>query len=587
MRKFLLATSTAAMVLILSGTAFAENDQFQSEQTTPQAATPQAADSGPNSATGASPEAPANEELVPPKETAQAKPIQPAENIAVSEQLRDLIENRLQQYVPRRQDRAGVEAFYRKRDFAPVWVSAGKPLGRVQQAADFLRDVAADGLDPEDYPTLRFSDANPSRLAADELALTNSVVTFVRHASTGRVAFTRVSGSIYFDLKVPDLEQVLEKIAASSDLRDILDSFNPQQPQYKALKAELALARRSQSAAAPKGKSAARGKDRGESKSEAGRIDIIIANMERWRWLPHELGAAYVMVNVPDYTLKVVNLGKTVWSTRIVVGKPGTYATPLLTETMEYITVNPTWNVPPSIIRNEYLPALERDPGALARIGLEVGRNRDGSIRVYQPPGERNALGRIRFNFPNRFLVYQHDTPDKNLFEKTTRAFSHGCMRVQNPDRYAEVLLSLSQPEDGYSIQRIRSLYGTGERTINFKNPIPVYVTYQTAFVDDAGKLQTRPDIYGLDKAITNLLKGNSQVADIPISRNYTSSSKPVMAHIPSGRRNDAADESFGWGRDWQPNYFYGERGGPRDWQPNFFRGGRSGYGPFDRFRSW
>jgi murein L,D-transpeptidase YcbB/YkuD len=120
--------------------------------------------------------------------------------------------------------------------------------------------------------------------------------------------------------------------------------------------------------------------------------------MERWRWLPHELGAAYVMVNVPDYTLKVVNLGRTVWSTRIVVGKPGEYATPLLAETMKYITLNPTWNVPPSIIRNEYLPVLERDPNALSRLGLKIKHDRNGSIHIFQPPGERNALGRIRFN---------------------------------------------------------------------------------------------------------------------------------------------------------------------------------------------
>ena len=167
--------------------------------------------------------------------------------------------------------------------------------------------------------------------------------------------------------------------------------------------------------------------------------------------MPHDLGATYVMVNIPDYTLKVVKDGKTVWQTKIVVGKPGEHATPLLTETMKFITVNPTWNVPPSIIRNEYLPALARDPGALSRIGLQVGRNKDGSIRIFQPPGERNALGRIRFNFPNRFLVYQHDTPDKHLFAHAERAYSHGCMRVQNPDEYAEVLLGVSQPEDNYT----------------------------------------------------------------------------------------------------------------------------------------
>jgi L,D-transpeptidase YcbB len=176
--------------------------------------------------------------------------------------------------------------------------------------------------------------------------------------------------------------------------------------------------------------------------------------------------------------------------------------------------------VPPSIIRNEYLPALERDPNALARLGLKLEHDPGGSIHIFQPPGERNALGRMRFNFPNRFLVYQHDTPNKGLFEKTTRAFSHGCMRVQYPDQYAEILLRLSQPEDGYTAQVIRSLYGTGERNINLKNPIPVYITYQTAFVNDARQLQMRPDIYGLGHAITNLLKGASEVADSPSPAN-------------------------------------------------------------------
>ena len=252
--------------------------------------------------------------------------------------------------------------------------------------------------------------------------------------------------------------------------------------------------------------------------------------MERWRWMPHDIGATYVMVNIPDYTLKVVKDGKTIWSTKIVVGKPGGHATPLLTETMKYITVNPTWNVPPSIIRNEYLPALARDPGALSRIGLQIGRNKDGSIRIFQPPGERNALGRIRFNFPNRFLVYQHDTPDKKLFALSERAYSHGCMRVQNPDEYAEVLLGVSQPEEKYTAARIRSMYGTSERTINFKRPIPVYVTYQTAFADDAGKPQARADIYGLDRDLLNILHGDRRISDTPIARNYNSSSKPVMS---------------------------------------------------------
>ncbi len=178
--------------------------------------------------------------------------------------------------------------------------------------------------------------------------------------------------------------------------------------------------------------------------------------MERWRWLPRDLGEAHVVVNIPDFTLGVYKDGAPSGTPRSWSESPATLATPLLSETMKYLTINPTWNVPPSIIRNEYLPALERDPGALERIGLRVSNNPDGSLRVYQPPGERNALGRIRFNFPNQFLVYQHDTPDKKLFARDSRAFSHGCMRVQNPEKYAEVLLSLSQPAEGYSIARIR-----------------------------------------------------------------------------------------------------------------------------------
>ena len=269
--------------------------------------------------------------------------------------------------------------------------------------------------------------------------------------------------------------------------------------------------------------------------------------MERWRWLPRDLGNDYVMVNVPDYTLSVMDSGKQIWRTRIVVGKPGEMATPLLSETMKYLTVNPTWNVPPSIIRNEYLPALERDPDALERIGLKVSHNRDGSVRVYQPPGERNALGRIRFNFPNPFLVYQHDTPNKHLFAQDKRALSHGCMRVQSPEQYAEVILSLSQPNEGYTPARIRSLYGAEERTINLKNPIPVHVTYQTAFVDQAGQLNLRQDIYGLDTAVLKVMRGSERlIADTPIPRNYTSSSKPVVARLPSRPAREDRQE-YGW----------------------------------------
>jgi murein L,D-transpeptidase YcbB/YkuD len=562
MRKFLLATSAAALALAFSGQANAELAKI------PVAAT-----------TVAPPEATTADGLVFSKDADQAKPMEPgiaqpdakpaeeagpamvnptlnapslsAEDAAVADRLRDLAESKLQQYVPHGQDRAGVLAFYRARNFAPIWLESGKPAPRVQQASAFLKGVAADGLDPADYPAPGFANADPAKLAADELALTNSVVSFARHASIGRVAFTRVSGAVYFDQKAPNAADVLGQLLASNDLRATLDAFNPQAPGYKALKAQLAAVRNGQGAeqkpelrttspkltimkeSTPKSKKGGRHADQDKAKEVKPRTasaDSIIANMERWRWMPHDLGATYVMVNIPDYTLKVVKDGKPIWSTKIVVGKPGEHATPLLTETMKYITVNPTWNVPPSIIRNEYLPALARDPGALARVGLQVTHNKDGSIRIFQPPGERNALGRIRFNFPNRFLVYQHDTPQKHLFAHDARAYSHGCMRVQNPDEYAEVLLGVSQPEEKYTAARIRSMYGSSERTINFKHPIPVYITYQTAYADDAGKPQTRADIYGLDRDLLNILRGDRRNSDTPIARNYNSSSKPVKS---------------------------------------------------------
>ena len=348
----------------------------------------------------------------------------------------------------------------------------------------------------------------------------------------------------------------MSKIADSADVRATLDAFNPQHPAYKALKAELAAARSrkfseidnnrgpAKAIVEPKETNSKRKpknakQDAAEVKPATASIDTIIANLERWRWMPHDLGDAYVMVNIPDFTLKVVQNGKTSWQTKIVAGKVGNQATPLLTETMKYITVNPTWNVPPSIINNEYLPALARDPNALARVGLQIGRNADGSIRIFQPPGERNALGRIRFNFPNRFLVYQHDTPDKKLFNHTVRAYSHGCMRVENPDKYAEVLLGISQPEERYTTDRIQAMYGKGERTINFKRPIPVYITYQTAFVDDAGHLHARADIYGHDETITRILHGERRVADIAIPRSYSNSGggRPRAASFRTSRR--------------------------------------------------
>ncbi|MCK1480025.1 L,D-transpeptidase family protein [Bradyrhizobium sp. 197] len=444
----------------------------------------------------------------------------------------------------------------------------------------------------------------PDALADAELKLTASMFDYARQAQSGRMHWSQVSGDILYPEHPTDPSDVLAKVTSATDASAALDSYNPPQKLYKELKAKLAELRGQgngpviEIADGPALKYTPAGKKRAEivvedprvpqlraklglaenasdtrydaAVAEAVRkfqngaeikatgilddktvkaintpkrdkqIDVVLVNMERWRWLPRDLGVpalgdAYVILNIPDYTLKVMQRGQQVWTTRVVTGKPGTHATPLLTETMKYITVNPTWNVPPSIVYNEYLPALQQDPTVLQRMGLKLEQNRDGSVHISQPPGEANALGRIRFNFPNKFLVYQHDTPDKNLFTRDERAFSHGCMRVQNPDQYASILLNIALPNEKYTPERVRSMYGKGEVDLKFPTPIPVNITYQTAFVDDGGKLQFRKDVYGRDATMINILKnGRGKDLENVVAHSQPSYSRPATT-LPNG----------------------------------------------------
>ena len=255
MRKLLLATTAAALALTFAASAEAESNKIIRAATT--VAPPETTSTDglvfSKDADQAKPidkpgeqAAPAEQAQEPIKPVEAAKPAEPAtpavalsaEDAAVTAQLKELIETKLSQYVPREQDRASVLTFYKARNFAPIWVASGKPAPRTEQAKAFLKGVAADGLDPADYATPGFTD--PAKLAADELALTNSVITFARHASIGRVAFTRVSGAVYYDQKAPNPADVLGKLAESSNVRATLDAFNPHAPAYKALKAQLA-----------------------------------------------------------------------------------------------------------------------------------------------------------------------------------------------------------------------------------------------------------------------------------------------------------------------------------------------------------
>jgi len=203
-----------------------------------------------------------------------------------------------------------------------------------------------------------------------------------------------------------------------------------------------------------------------------------------------------------------------VWHTKIVAGKPQT-PTPLLSASMDSVLVNPSWYVPQSIIQNELLPRYASDPQIFDRMGLEVKRGPDGHINVVQPPGAANALGRIKFNFPNKFQVYLHDTPEKRLFAADKRAFSHGCMRVEDPTMFGQVMLHLAMTGPTPNSQQIMAMFGQDEKTYKLVNRPMVHLTYQTAFVDN-GKLMLRDDIYGFDARINAILHSDERrVADV------------------------------------------------------------------------
>ncbi len=566
------------------------------------------ADAKPSDAATTSAPAATGPEAAPPAANAAAA-APPGPDAVIAEQLRDLSNGKFDRFIGSKKDRAQIEAFYASRNYAPLWMADGKVAPRTTAAIEYLRHVDADGLDPADYPVPNFAGlSTPADLAEAEIKLTAAVVTYARHASIGRVHWSRVSADIEYSTPAAEPADVLAALAGASDIAATLDSYEPQTPGYRALKAKLADIRAgkidkskpgiaggpvlkigmadervsalrerlglaaNQSTAYDKALAEAVKKFQqehdlaatgtlgpatlealnGKAQPPDRVTDIILANLERWRWMPHRFPDTYVIVNLPDFTLRVMHNGKQLWTTRIVIGKPE-MPTPIMTADMKYITINPTWNVPPSIVNHEYLPALAQDPTVLERMGLRVDRNADGSIHISQPPGDKNALGRIRFNFPNKFLVYQHDTPDKYMFAYDKRAFSHGCMRVQDPVHYAEVLLSLVRPGDAYTEDRIRRMFGPAESDIQFPTFIPVNLTYQTAFVDDAGKLELREDVYGRDRALLAILKGSDRkVADIPVEHKIDISHREVMA-IPDDPSWFGGRSAFGGSRAYYP----------------------------------
>ena len=246
------------------------------------------------------------------------------------------------------------------------------------------------------------------------------------------------------------------------------------------------------------------------------RIDQLELNMERWRWLPRDLGQRHILVNIPEMRLDLWDHGSVPLTMRVVVGKPDTQ-TPIFNDEMTYIVFAPFWNVPTDIAKNETLPSMLREPGFLDRMNMEVvdatgnpvdagsiDPDNPGKYRFRQRPGTSNALGLVKFMFPNQFNVYLHDTPADSLFARASRSLSHGCVRLEQPEKLAAYVLR-DQPE--WTPERIsEAMHGGEERTVKLKEPLPVYLGYWTASVTSDRLVQFRKDVYGIDARLTTKL---------------------------------------------------------------------------------
>ncbi len=256
------------------------------------------------------------------------------------------------------------------------------------------------------------------------------------------------------------------------------------------------------------------------------RIEI---NLERWRWLPHDLGGKYILVNVPAFHLFLVEGGKTVLDMRTIVGRPPWY-TPSFSGRITYLEVNPVWRIPPNILREEVAPAILRDPGYAARKQITLyGRDGRGYREMspetidwkrikpqafpylaVQKAGPGNPLGRVKFMFPNQNHIYLHDSPSKHLFRREPRMFSHGCIRIEKPHALAEHLL---QADRDWTRKRFAAVVQSGKTgQIPLREPVAVHVVYFTAWVDEGGILHTRPDVYGSDEALDIALRKRAEL---------------------------------------------------------------------------
>jgi len=447
-------------------------------------------------------------------------------------------------------DLAALEAFYAERSGPPVWIT---PMGlsakgqavinEISKADDWGLSAGAFELPPAgDLP--KTADAQ----AIAEIKLDLAVLKYARFARGGRVDPSSISPIIDQSPPLLGPKVVLTDIVGSPTPDRYLQSLHPKHEQFQRLRQALLKARNIGDVEAAK-------KPRNQQA-----IQRILINMERWRWMPADLGKFYVQDNVPEFMLYVVKDGKTIHSDKIAVGE-SKYATPIFSAKMQSIVFNPEWTAPPTVVREDLLPNLRSGGGffgggtaILRQHGLQVrynGRVVDpgsinwtsvnmANIAFTQPPGPTNVLGKVKFVYPNGHSVYMHDTIRPNLFTQSVRAIGHNCIRMEKPSRLAEILLA---EDKGWDARKVEDLIDKGNNTpVNLDPPIPVHTTYFTAVVDDQGKVTTFADIYGLDNKVAPIVGGKA-VASAPDDDNdgaeTTSSITPGAK--PKARKENVA----------------------------------------------
>ena len=435
---------------------------------------------------------------------------------------------------------SSVRTFYTRRNFEPAW--SAENLAALQRAIDAADD---DGLNPNDYHRAALASVRVPEQR--DLLATDAFCLLGAHLQRGRVEPEFLLPAWCREPDI-DLAAILQAALDANAVEATLARLAPQHEAYRSLRDVLAGYRRIEREggweALPPGKSLRLG-DRNERVAAlrrrlslppsdlfdadadravrdfqthhgldadgvagaatrreldvpvAARIEQLAINLERWRWMPDDLGASYVVVNIAAFRLEAVADGRAALSMKTVVGKQFTQ-TPFFAARITGIVVNPPWNVPETIAAKELWPKQRRDRGYFAREHIEV--TRDGRLR--QPPGQWSSLGRLKFDMPNRFDVYLHDTPAKSLFDLTVRAFSHGCIRVERPLDLAEWLLR-AQPHDDL----LAAIAAGRERLIPLAAPERVYILYWTAWIAGDGRVAFHRDVYDRDKALARALR--------------------------------------------------------------------------------